>query len=1103
MVKKLSKIIPFVLIFLPFSLPALNPGKALTQYILDSWNDEKGLPQNSVRAVLQTGDGYLWFGTEEGLVRFDGVKFSQFDETNTPQIKNNYITALFEDKEKNLWIGTRGGGLIKYGAGKFKHYGEKEGLGSSFINAIAGDEAGNLWVGTDRGGLFKFKDNTFTAYTTEQGLLNDIICCIYPGRAGVLWIGTIQGLSRFKDNKFTNFPGREMLPGIHINTIYEDSRENLWLGTEKGLFKWEQGKFVRFKILPGAAECKVNAIYEDRRQNLWIGTASHGLFRCSRGAKLSPGINKKGTAAAVGRTDRNDCSEMKGASFYESLQGIGKAEGLSGNFILSITEDHEGSLWIGTAFGGVSRLRDGQFTIFSEKEGLSNDIVFSAYEDSNGYLWVGTNHGLNRFKDGEFLRFTTKDGLSNNVIATITEDSRGFIWVCTDDGLNKLQNSPTKITKIKDYLRGKYLLAVFEDRAGNLWAGTLGGLFKKNSPGEKFTRKGGLPSKVINFIYEDRGGSLWISTFRKGLVRYSKQAFTIFNRRSGLINDSVNCIYEDAESVLWIGTINGVTRFRDGKLTNYTRRDGLFNDNIYQILEDGAGSLWMSCNKGIFRVSKKELNAFARREIDRVISVSYGKNSGMRSRECNGGFQGAGCKTRAGELWFPTMKGVVCIDPGSLESSKIPPPVFLEQILLDGLTAAPGSRVTIEPGVKRIEFLYTAPSFINPEKVKFKYRMEGYEKDWVDAGTRRIASYTNLDPRKYTFRVTACNSDGVWSEAGADVPLEVIPPFWKTWWFICTALLGFAIFSYAFIGISRKYFLLARFWKKKKYAGGFKLLEQIGSGGMGTVYKARRITGKGGAAAVKVLREDLFTDARHRKRFKQEAAIIDQLDHPNIVEVFERGESKQNVFIAMEMLDGVTLAQKIEESAEQKMDLKEALDIMGQVMDALKKVHSKNIVHRDMKPENIMLIKRNGSVNFVKLLDFGLAQTDYQSRLTRTGAIIGTINYMSPEQIGRSQFSSASDIYSSGIIFYEMLTGSDPFRGENTLDIMKQVINETPLEPVMLQPGIPAALNDLVMVMISKDRRERPAAEEILEKLRDLQRTHFQQEEHEAAGERF
>jgi serine/threonine-protein kinase len=351
----------------------------------------------------------------------------------------------------------------------------------------------------------------------------------------------------------------------------------------------------------------------------------------------------------------------------------------------------------------------------------------------------------------------------------------------------------------------------------------------------------------------------------------------------------------------------------------------------------------------------------------------------------------------------------------------------------------------------------------------------------VDAGGLRLATYTNLDAGDYRFQVTACNDDGVWNDNSAIVAFSVIPPTWKTGWFRILALTAFAMLSYLVINFINRYLSLASFWKINKYVGKFKLLDKLGSGGMGTVYKAENTMERGEKVGLKVLRDELFEDEKNRKRFRQEAAIVDQLDHPNIIKVYERGQSRRSMYIAMELLEGKTLTKKIEE--ESPLDLFESLHIMVQVTDALAKIHSKDIIHRDMKPDNVMLIERDNDPNFVKLLDFGLAKMQHQTRLTQTGMVIGTINYMAPEQIAGSEVSGATDIYSIGVMFYEMLIGKKPFDGETSIDIMKEIIEKMPMEPVKCRGEIPLELNELVLRMMSKKQAERPAAEEILNSL--------------------
>lgn len=1031
---------------------ALDPERRMSQYILESWDDENGLPQNSVYALLQTSDGYLWLGTEEGLIRFDGIHFTTYDDSNTEAITNNYMYSLFEDNKKRLWIGTRGGGLLVYENGTFKRIPEKIGL-SNTVFCVYGDADDTIWFGTLEGGLYRLRNDKFESYTKKDGLAHNAVRDIYRDKEGRLWIATMNGLSCFKEGKFTNYYVKNVEKNSQVNRFRKlcmDSGGNLWLGSYAGLFMLRGDEIVPAPRNAGCTDVRVLTLREDRDKNLWIGT-TEGLIRY-RGGKFAK---------------------------------ITQSDGLTDDFIVSLAEDREGNLWVGTVYGGLNRLRDGKFLVISPKEGLADDVTYTIMEDRDNYIWVTTNNGLNRIKGERILHLGTDKGLTHDVVNVVYQDRQGFIWAGTDNGLNKIAAGASGMRVIKRY-KNYYVLAIQEDSAGTLWIGTNSGLFKREKPTGKLIKQEGLESNHINVIYEDRGKNLWVSTYPLGLSRIKDGKITLFTKKDGMVNNGLNCLSEDEDGVIWIGTIHGLSRFKDGTFTNYTKKNGLHDNNIYKILDDRQGNLWMTCNKGIFRISRKELNRFAEGKRESVTSVVYGKHDGMRTGECNGGFQSAGCRGRDGRLWFPTSKGVVSIDPSKTNLNPLPPPVFIEQVTLDGEPVTVTGDFSIPPEVKRLEFHYAGLSYSVPQAVRFKYRLEGFDDQWVNAGTDRTVSITKLLPGDYRFHVTACNNDGVWNVEGASIAFEVIPPIFLTTWFILAALTLFAILSYLVIHFTRKFIRFASFWKRKNFVGKFKLLDKLGTGGMGTVFRAQNLMDRNETVAVKVLKEELFDDELNRKRFKQEAAIVDQLDHPNIVKVYERGQTRDSMFIAMELLEGRTLTGKLMEE-KKGFDIFECLHIMVQVTDAIAKIHSKGIIHRDLKPDNIMLIRREDDDNFVKVLDFGLARMEHQTRLTQSGMVIGTINYMAPEQITGSNFSPSSDVYSLGVIFFELLTGGRPFHGESTLDIMRQIMNETPDEPIRNRFDIPSELNELVMRMMDKDGEERPGTEEVLDALERIE----------------
>jgi PAS domain S-box-containing protein len=736
---------------------ALNPKKAITQYRHRAWKTEDGLPQLSAHAIIQTRDGYLWIGTQEGLVRFDGVHFTIFDKRNTPGLENHSIFTLLEGRDGSLWIGT-GGGLSRLKDGRFITYSTDQGVSHNLIYDLYEDPEGNLWVGTFGGGLNRLQAGRWTAYTVKEGLASNFVTSICGSKSSGLWIGTNDGVTRYKDGKFTTFTTKDGLAHNSVFDVYEDRKGNIWIGTADGLSLWREGRFRTFTTREGLSSNEIRSIYEDRDGNLWIGTEGKGLNRFNDGTFTS----------------------------------LTTREGLSDDFVYSLCEDREGSLWVGTYGGGLNRLSDGKFTTYSTAEGLPDDLVRPIFQSRDGSIWIGTQKGgLTHFKDGRFKTYTTKDGLAYNGVRALAEDSEGALWVGTGGGgLSRFRNGKFTNYTTRDGLANDYILALIVSRDGSVWIGTKGGGLSHYQNGRftNYTTGDGLLDGVVRTILESRDGSLWIATNR-GLSRLKDGRFTSYTTREGLSHNFLFSLYEDRAGVLWVSTFGGgLNRFKDGKFTSYTTAVGLFDDVAFQILEDDEGNLWMSCNRGIYRVSKRELEAFDRGEIKKITCQVYGTADGMQSAECNGSAQPAGVRTRDGRLWFPTAKGVVVIDPRNLGLNDLPPPVVIEKVLANKQSLPLTGVIQLSPDQRELEIRYAALSFLAPQRVFFKYRLEGFDKDWVDAGTRREAFYTNLPPGRYRFQVLACNNDGVWNLTGAALEFYLKPHFYQTIWFylLCT-----------------------------------------------------------------------------------------------------------------------------------------------------------------------------------------------------------------------------------------------------------------------------------------------------------------------------
>lgn len=742
---------------------ALDPTRDLSQFSAQLWLTENGLPQNTVHSITQAKDGYVWLATEEGLARFDGIKFTVFDKQNTPELKSNDVRVLLEDRRGALWIGTADG-LLRLLDAKFTTFTTGNGLPSNVIDALCEDHDGSLWVATDAG-MVRLSDGIFAPPAAQWQFPKDGVKALFEDREGALWIGSSDGLARYKDGPVAKYTTQDGLASNSVVSINQDKDGRLWVGTTDGLNQLEGERLVTYTTRDGLPNNRIISLAVNREGGIWVGTAS-GLSRFA---------------------DKHFSSFRPG-------------DGLATEIILSIFEDREGSLWIGTESSGLSLLKDKKITTYTSKEGLGSDLVKAIYEDRKGNIWIGTNGGgLSRLKDGKFTTYTTADGLSSNVVLALFDDGDGNLWAGTPDGLNRFRDGKFKTFTSADGLANDFVRSIYADHNGSLWIGTSGGLTRMR--GDRFnvyTTADGLPNDFIGTIYEDVQGNIWIGTLG-GLSEFKDEKFTTYTTRDGLSSGVVISLHEDADGALWIGTSGGgLNRLKQGKFTAYTTRNGLPDDVVYSILEDRQNSLWLGSNKGIFRVNKNELDDFANGKAGSITPVLYGPADGMITRECSGGGHPAGWRGADGKLWFATIKGVAMIDPERIKLNDQPPPVAIEQIRVDDESIAAAQTIELAPGKSRFDFYYTALSFVAPEKVRFKYKLEGFDPDWVDGGTRRVAYYTNLRPGRYKFRVIASNNDGLWNSTGATFDLYLKPHFYQTFWFYAGCILFLAILVWQF-----------------------------------------------------------------------------------------------------------------------------------------------------------------------------------------------------------------------------------------------------------------------------------------------------------------
>jgi signal transduction histidine kinase/ligand-binding sensor domain-containing protein len=727
-------------------------------YHFAAWTVGEGLPQNSVNSILQTRDGYLWLTTSDGLVRYDGVRFVVFNRSNSAGIVSNRFRALYEDGDGALWAGTDDGGVTVLRDGRFTTYTTKDGLPDDLVLALAGDGAGDLLAFT-KSGPARWDGGRFKPFSPGTGFWN-----AFASRRGGFWYVDKGGLHKLDARGVTDTQS-DGLPAGPVTTIYEDSRGDVWVGTRPGtLARLREGKFTTYGEGDGLPKAYVSAVFEDKRGGVLFGTDGGGLFR----------FDGEGFTTLVEPTEQ------------------------TAKKIVSIYEDREGNVWTGTVNNGLNRLTRNVVTVLSEREGLSDNYIYPILEGRDGAVWVGTwLKGLFRYEGGVFTDYGQVTGVRFGLVTALHEDGEGRLWVATGGRVGWIKEG--RYTPLEVFT-GPVVQVIAEDRAGRVWLGTKGGLYSY-AGGElrRFTTGDGLADDEVTDLLEGRDGALWVATWG-GLSRMDGDRFNSFREADGLSGNHVRTLHEDADGSLWVGTYDsGLTRLKGGRFTRYTTADGLFSNGVFRILEDDAGNFWMSSNRGIFRVSRRQLDGFAEGRLRSVTSFPYGREDGLTNTECNGGKQPAGVRTRDGRLWFPTQGGVAIIDPTAVTQNPLPPPVVVEETLLDREAAPFADGLRVEPGKENLEIKYTGLSFVKPEGVTFRYRLEGVDRDWVEAGARRTAYYSHLPPGEYTFTVVAANSDGVWNERGTSLRVVVVPPFYRTWWFYTAAFVfaaGLVAFSF-------------------------------------------------------------------------------------------------------------------------------------------------------------------------------------------------------------------------------------------------------------------------------------------------------------------
>jgi len=714
-----------------------------------SWSTENGLPQNSVHQIFQSRDGYIWIATEGGIARFNGIDFKIFNHETTPAFTSDDVCCFTQDSAGSLWIGTADG-LLQYSSGTFRRYSAANGLHSGGITSLATAGDGVLLILTGNG-ISSFDEGHFSPLPLPASAIPTAMVATDDGK---IWIASTSGIFQYQHGHLRAQPLSPTPPRTDIEGIGALPNHGLWLRTSSTLTLLQNGHQSTLQAGRDIPATRIQSVLADSRGDLWVGT-NQGLFVLDK------------------------------TSAHLQLQPT-----LGSSSILSIFQDREGDLWAGTETSGLDILRRQNFHTLP---GLSDHMITAITQTSGGAMWVGTNgDGLDRWQSGQTQPYSTRNGLLSEIILALAPGASDSIWIGTPDGLNHLQGPKVETFTSADGLPDDLIRSLLTDDDGSLWIGTRRGLSHwQNNRFVTFTRANGLNSDLIGTLLQSHSPNsphdLWIGTLN-GLSRLHDGKITTYTTKDGLSGNTITSLAEDSHGTLWIGTKgNGLSTWSARGFTSLHRND--LPQDIDSILEDDRGDLWLSSTRGITRVSAATLIACASSPGCNPHPVSYGRSDGMPTEEVSSMGHPAAWKTKQGLLWFATRKGVAITDPAHLAENHLAPLVVIEKFMADNIELPlSGAEQDISPGHNSFAFQYVGLSYVNPAKVHYRYILEGFDKQWTEAGSRRIAYYTNLPPRHYRFRVQAANNDGTWNETGAQIAFYVRPPFYRRLWFLLLSI---------------------------------------------------------------------------------------------------------------------------------------------------------------------------------------------------------------------------------------------------------------------------------------------------------------------------